>query len=69
MTNVGGMYATRLILGASEGGLFPGLNLYLTMVYKREEMAKRVSYLFVCAALSGAFGGKGSSHYNELIHD
>lgn len=55
--NVAGLYATRLILGACEGGLFPGLNLYLTMVYKREEMAKRVSYLFVCAALSGAFGG------------
>lgn len=57
ISSVGGLYATRLILGACEGGLFPGLNLYLTMVYKREEQAKRVSYLFVCAALSGAFGG------------
>lgn len=57
ITNVGGLYATRLILGACEGGLFPGLNLYLTMVYKREEQARRVSYLFVCTALSGAFGG------------
>jgi len=26
-------------------------------VYRREEQAKRVSYLFSCAALSGAFGG------------
>lgn len=57
VTNIGGLYAARLILGACEGGLFPGLNLYVTMVYKREEQAKRVSYLFVCAALSGAFGG------------
>ncbi|KAK4183726.1 major facilitator superfamily domain-containing protein [Podospora australis] len=57
ITNVGGLYAARLVLGACEGGLFPGLNLYLTMVYKREEQARRVSYLFVCAALSGAFGG------------
>jgi MFS family permease len=55
--NIGGLYATRLILGACEGGLFPGLNLYLTMVYRREEQAKRVSYLFVCTAISGAFGG------------
>ena len=54
---VGGLYATRLILGACEAGLFPGLNLYLTMVYRREEQAKRVAYLFSCAALSGAFGG------------
>ncbi|KAK8213606.1 hypothetical protein M8818_002910 [Zalaria obscura] len=57
ITSIGGLYATRLILGACEGGLFPGLNLYLTMVYKREEQAKRVSYLFVCTALAGAFGG------------
>lgn len=57
ITNIGGLYAARLVLGACEGGLFPGLNLYLTMVYKREEQAKRVSYLFVCTALSGAFGG------------
>lgn len=55
--NIGGLYVTRLILGACEAGLFPCLNLYLTMIYKRDEMAKRVSYLFVCAALSGAFGG------------
>lgn len=57
VTNIGGLYAARLVLGACEGGLFPGVNLYITMVYKREEQAKRVSYLFVCAALSGAFGG------------
>ncbi|KAH8888415.1 MFS general substrate transporter [Thozetella sp. PMI_491] len=57
ITNVPGLYAARLVLGACEGGLFPGLNLYLTMVYKREEQARRVSYLFVCTALSGAFGG------------
>lgn len=55
--NVGSLYATRLILGACEAGLFPSLNLYLTMVYQRDEQAKRVSYLFVCAALAGAFGG------------
>jgi MFS family permease len=57
INNVGGLYAARLVLGACEGGLFPGLNLYLTMIYKREEMAKRVAYLFVCTALAGAFGG------------
>lgn len=55
--NIGGLYATRLILGACEGGLFPGLTLYLSMVYKRSEQAKRISYLFVCTAIAGAFGG------------
>lgn len=54
---VPGLMATRLILGACEAGLFPCLNLYLTMVYRREEQAKRVSYLLSCAAISGAVGG------------
>lgn len=55
--SVGSLYATRLILGACEAGLFPCLNLYLTMVYRREEQTKRVSYLLSCAAISGAVGG------------
>lgn len=55
--NVGGLYASRLVLGACEAGLFPGLTLYLTMVYRREEQAKRVAYLFSCTAISGAVGG------------
>lgn len=57
IVNIAGLYVTRLVLGMCEAGLFPCLNLYLTMVYKREEMAKRVAYLFSCSALSGAFGG------------
>lgn len=55
--NIGGLYATRIILGACEAGLFPGLTLYISMVYRREEQGKRVGYLFSCSALSGAFGG------------
>lgn len=55
--SVWSLYVCRLVLGACEGGLFPSLNMYLTMVYKREEMARRVSYLVSCTALSGAVGG------------
>ncbi|WAO88938.1 MFS domain-containing protein [Fusarium falciforme] len=57
ISNVGGLYACRLALGAAEGGLFPSLKMYLTLVYKRDEMARRVSYLVSCVALSGAIGG------------
>ncbi|KAI5459153.1 major facilitator superfamily domain-containing protein [Mariannaea sp. PMI_226] len=57
VSNVGGLYACRLVLGAAEGGLFPSLNLYLTLVYDRHEIARRVSYLISCAALSGSIGG------------
>jgi MFS family permease len=55
--NVAGLYTSRLILGACEAGLFPSLTIYLSMVYRREEQARRIAYLFSCAALSGAFGG------------
>ncbi|PHH83856.1 hypothetical protein CDD83_2908 [Cordyceps sp. RAO-2017] len=55
--SVPALYAARLALGACEAGLFPALNLYLTAVYKRGEQAARVSYLFVCTAVAGAFGG------------
>lgn len=55
--NVAALYATRLLLGACEAGLYPCLNLYLTMVYRREEMAKRFSYLLTSGAIAGAVGG------------
>lgn len=53
----GGLLACRLILGALEGGLFPGLTIYLTLFYTRNEIALRVGYLFVSAAISGSVGG------------
>jgi MFS family permease len=37
---------TRLLLGAAEGGLFPSLTLYLMSWYKRDELAKRMCFLF-----------------------
>jgi len=55
--NYASLLATRLLLGAFESGLFPCLTLYLSTFYKPGEQARRISYLFVAAALSGAFGG------------
>ncbi|KAH8693203.1 retrograde regulation protein 2 [Talaromyces proteolyticus] len=48
---------TRLLLGFFEGCLFPSMTLFLCDWYKREELATRISFLFVASALSGAFGG------------
>ncbi|RYO85981.1 hypothetical protein DL766_007245 [Monosporascus sp. MC13-8B] len=53
----GSLIAVRLILGAIESGLFPGLNVYLTFFYTKGELAIRVGYLFVSAAVAGALGG------------
>ncbi|KAH7412724.1 major facilitator superfamily domain-containing protein [Cadophora sp. MPI-SDFR-AT-0126] len=57
MHNAAQLYASRLLLGVFESGMFPCLALYLSTFYTREEQALRVSYLLVSAALSGAFGG------------
>lgn len=53
----GSLIACRLLLGAVEAGLFPGLNIYLTFFYTKHELALRVGYLFVSAAIAGALGG------------
>lgn len=53
----GGLVACRLLLGLVEGGLFPGMVVYLTLFYTKRELALRVGYLFVSAALAGAVGG------------
>lgn len=52
-----GLIVARLFLGAVEGGLFPGLIVYLTLFYEKKELGLRTGYLFVSAAVSGAFGG------------
>ncbi|KAK2054896.1 major facilitator superfamily transporter [Colletotrichum caudatum] len=53
----GALVACRLLLGAVEAGLFPGLNVYLTFFYSKHELALRVGYLFVSAAIAGGLGG------------
>ncbi|KIW54835.1 hypothetical protein PV05_07169 [Exophiala xenobiotica] len=55
--NFAGLCVTRLILGWFEGCLFPSMTLLLANWYRREELAQRISYLFIASALSGAFGG------------
>ena len=44
-------------MGALEAGLFPGMTIYLTIFYTMKEIALRVGYLFVSAALAGSVGG------------
>ncbi|KAM5345714.1 hypothetical protein ACJ41O_011575 [Fusarium nematophilum] len=57
VNSYGALIACRLLLGAVEAGLFPGLTVYLTFFYTKRELALRVGYLFVSAAVAGALGG------------
>lgn len=47
----------RLFLGLTEGGLLPGIVLYLSTMYKRDELQIRIGIFYASASLSGAFGG------------
>lgn len=55
--NYAGLMATRVILGAFEGGLYPGVNYYITQWYCRSECGFRMALFFSAATLAGAFGG------------
>ena len=66
MKTVGQLYASRLLLGLFESGLFPCLALYLSSWYQPREQALRISYLFVSAALSGSIGTQ-AANANEPV--
>ncbi|CAL3968966.1 unnamed protein product [Diplocarpon coronariae] len=55
--NYSGLMATRVFLGIFEGGLFPGVNYYITSWYPRHECGFRMALFFSAATLAGAFGG------------
>lgn len=55
--NYAGLMVTRALIGLSEGGLFPGVNYYITRFYRREECGIRMATFFSAATLAGAFGG------------
>ncbi|KAG9218335.1 hypothetical protein CCMSSC00406_0007294 [Pleurotus cornucopiae] len=55
--NYAGLLACRFFLGLFEGGVFPGLVLYLSLFYPRQRLQSRVSAFFSAASISGAFSG------------
>ncbi|TFK43324.1 MFS general substrate transporter [Crucibulum laeve] len=57
VTSYGGLIAVRTLLGMVEGPMFPGIVLYLSSFYTREELSLRIAFFFSSASLSGAFSG------------
>ncbi|KAI0832241.1 MFS general substrate transporter [Hypoxylon sp. FL0890] len=55
--NYAGFIGVRALLGLTEGGLLPGIVLYLSTIYTRGELALRIGVFYTAASLSGAFGG------------
>lgn len=52
-----GLLICRFFLGLLEGGVFPGLVLYLSFWYPRRQLQWRISGFFSTASISGAFSG------------
>lgn len=57
VTSYGSLLACRMLLGFCESGIIPVINVYLGMLYTRQEMAKRCSAVYCASAAAGAFGG------------
>lgn len=55
--NFAGFVVVRAFLGIAEGGLLPGMILYLSGMYTRADLALRIGLFYTAASLSGAFGG------------
>ncbi|KAI0337405.1 MFS general substrate transporter [Trametopsis cervina] len=65
VTSYGGLVACRFFIGLFEGGLSPGIMLYLTTFYPLEKLQLRISLFFVATSLAGAFSGLLAS---AIIH-
>jgi MFS family permease len=50
-------YASRILMGIFESGMYPALAITLTTFYTPREQGVRFSYLYLSVGLSGAFGG------------
>ncbi|KAF2119112.1 high-affinity nicotinic acid transporter [Lophiotrema nucula] len=66
--NYSGLMATRVFLGVFEGGLFPGVNYFITQWYCRAECGFRMALFFSAATLAGAFGGILARGIAEMDH-
>ncbi|KAF2011164.1 MFS general substrate transporter [Aaosphaeria arxii CBS 175.79] len=62
----GSFTAVRALLGVAEGGLLPGMVLYLSQFYQRTEFALRIGIFYTAASLSGAFGGLLARGLNSI---
>ncbi|KAJ8691717.1 hypothetical protein PTI98_011258 [Pleurotus ostreatus] len=64
--NYAGLLACRFFLGLFEGGVLPGIVLYLSLFYPRAQLQKRLSVVFAASSLAGAFSGLLAAGISEM---
>jgi len=52
-----GLLIARIFLGLAEGGLLPCIILYLSLWYRRKDLALRIAIFFSASTAAGAFSG------------
>ncbi|GAB7363457.1 hypothetical protein MBLNU230_g3729t2 [Neophaeotheca triangularis] len=57
VTNFGGLFALRWFLGMAESAFFPLVIYYLSTLYRRGELARRLAIFYAASSVAGAFGG------------
>ena len=59
-------YVLRFLLGVAEAGFFPGVILYLTWWFPRDQRARAVARFMTATAIAGAFGSPLSAYLLRL---
>ncbi|GFZ46966.1 Uncharacterized transporter [Saitozyma sp. JCM 24511] len=57
VTNFGGLFALRFLLGIFESPMLPSIVFYLSQFYTRGELARRIGVYYAASSISGAFSG------------
>ncbi|KAK3049658.1 hypothetical protein LTR09_009080 [Extremus antarcticus] len=69
MRSAASFYVLRLLLGAVEAGMWPGMSLFLTLYYPPKRMAKRIGWYFTASQVSAAVVGLVSAGFQEMDGD
>lgn len=63
----GGLIATRFFLGLTEAPFFPGAMFILSNWYRREELQRRISYLYAVCTLFVRVQAAGADSFDLVF--
>ena len=69
MRSAASYYVLRLLLGAVEAGMWPGMSFFLTLWYPPQQMSKRIGYYFTASQVSASVIGLVSAGFQKLDGD
>ncbi|MGB7787506.1 MFS transporter [Methanoregula sp.] len=67
-TSASELFVFRFLLGVAEAGFFPGIILYITCWFRREDLARTVALFMTALAVSNIIGAPVSTWILDNIH-